>query len=151
MKIGFVSPQKRTRPDLDLSEATIRQSDANHQTKLACVCIHTSPTRPPPSLQDLACAVMGNLLCDPDMTEKAEPAEEQLAEFDLAEGRAADKLLVGYTQNPMWRCTTVIVGSLRRGAIDYVQRKHTCCGSTTICAHGYVCYPNAAVHFDDPS
>ncbi|CAM9870421.1 unnamed protein product, partial [Pylaiella littoralis] len=41
---------------------------------------------------DLACAVLGNLFCDPDETEMVESAG-QLPEYDLTESRATDKLL----------------------------------------------------------
>lgn len=51
----------------------------------------------PTTLQDLACAVLGNLFCDPEASAGAELAG-QAAEFSLLGGSAADKLLVGFVQ-----------------------------------------------------
>ena len=50
------------------------------------------------SLQDLACAVLGNLLCDPEAAARAETAGEA-AGLDLLDGSAADKLLVGFVSH----------------------------------------------------
>lgn len=64
-----------------------------------CTCVCST------NLQDLACAVLGNLFCDPEEAGTGAEKAGQGAELDLLDGSAANKLLVGLSYRTLG-CTS---------------------------------------------